>query len=263
MTATGPDLDLRPEGEIAWLVLNRPDKRNAITRAMWHDLIAHLDRIEGDPGLKAVVMRGADASAFAAGADSAEFGEIHATAESSAAFAELYGTAQRRLTEFPKPVLAMIQGPCVGAGSGLATAADIRFADTTARFGIPAAKLGHVYRLEDTKRVVDLIGPAQAKRLLFTGGIMDAEEAARIGLVDVLCAPDALEATVRGFAEEVCAVSQYSVRAAKRVIRAILDGATAETEETARLFLEAMEGEDYREGVRAFHEKRKPRFTWS
>lgn len=259
----GPDLDLRPDGEIAWLVLNRPEKRNAITAEMWRELIRLLDRIEAERGLKVVVLRGADATAFAAGADIDEFPEIHATPGSSAAFAELYGAAQRRLTDFPKPVLAMIQGPCVGAGSGLATAADIRFADTTARFGIPAAKLGHVYRLEDTKRVVDLIGPSQSKRLLFTGGIVDAEEAARIGLVDLLCPPEALEATVRDFAAEICAVSQYSVRAAKQVIRAILDGATAETEDTARLFLEAMEGEDYREGLRAFHEKRRPDFKRS
>lgn len=261
--AKGPDLDLRPDGAVAWLVLNRPEKRNAITIGMWRELGRLLDRIEAEPGLKVVVVRGADETAFAAGADIDEFPEIHATPESSAEFAELYGAMQRRLATFAKPVLAMIQGPCVGAGSGLATAADIRIADTTARFGIPAAKLGHVYRLEDTKRLVDLVGASQAKRLLFTGGVIDAGEARRIGLVDILCEPSEIEGVVRELAEEICGVSQFSVRAAKRVVRTILDGAASETEETARLFLDAMRGEDYQEGLRAFHEKRKPHFTWS
>jgi enoyl-CoA hydratase/carnithine racemase len=257
-----PDFDMRIDGEIAWLVLNRPEKRNAVTIAMWQELERCLDTIDADPGIKLVILRGADETAFAAGADIDEFSIVHATPESSAEFAELYGRAQRRLALFPKPVFAMIQGPCVGAGTGLATATDIRFADTTARFGVPAAKLGSVYRLEDTKRIVDLVGPSHAKRFLFSGGIVDAEEALRIGLIDMLFAPQDIERQIRSFAAEVCSVSQYSVRAAKRVIRAILDGAWQETEETDRLFVEAVQGQDYREGVQAFHEKRKPAFTW-
>lgn len=261
--ADRPGLEMRIDGEITWLVLNRPEKRNAITNAMWQELERCLDSIDDDPGIKLVILRGADETAFAAGADIGEFSTVHAAPKSLAAFAELYGRAQRRLAHFPKPVLAMIQGPCIGAGTGIASAADIRFADTTARFGIPAAKLGSVYRLEDTKRIVDLIGPSHAKRFLFSGCIVDAEEAARIGLVDVLCSPTELDERVRAFAAEVCAVSQYSVRASKGIIRAILDGASHDTDETDRLFFEATQGDDYRESVRAFHEKRNPAFTWS
>ncbi len=257
------DIYLRVDGPVGWLVLNRPRKRNAITVAMWEALPALLAAAEANPAIKVVVVRGADETAFAAGADIDEFAKLNATPETTSAFATLYAASLRRLVDFPKPLVALIQGVCVGAGCGLATACDLRFADTTASFAIPVARLGQVYRLEDTKRLVDLIGAARTKELLFTGRTVSAEEAHAIGLVERLYAPEAIETETLAFVHQICARSQFSVRASKRLVRAVVEGTVHDTEETARLFTDALQGEDYHEGLRAFIEKRKPNFTFS
>ena len=171
--------------------------------------------------------------------------------------------AEARLAALTKPTIAMVQGPCIGGGCGLAVACDLRFSDTTGRFGITPANLGLVYSLPATKRLVDLVGPARAKYILFSGRHVPAERALEIGLVDELFEPHELADAVTAFAETVASRAQFSVRSTKRMVHLIMAGQTADNEETRKLRLDSFATDDYREGVRAFLEKRDPRFTYA
>ena len=166
--------------------------------------------------------------------------------------------SQYALARAPKPVVALVEGVCVGGGCGLAIACDLRVAAPAACFGITPAKLGLVYSLHDTKLLVDLVGPAQAKRILFTGALLPAEEAHRIGLVDLLAEDASAEA--ERLAEQIAAASPHSVQGTKRMIRRILAGQADDDEDTLAEFRAAFSASDYREGVSAFLEKRKPIF---
>ncbi len=248
-------------GPIATLTLNRPDKRNALTAAMWRALPDVLADLAGDPGVLSLIVTGAGVH-FAGGADIGEFPEVYATAESARAYSDAVQAAGAALAAFPKPTLAQIRGACVGGGCGLALACDLRFADDTARLGVTPGRLGLAYTLADTKRLVDAVGPAAAKDILFSGRLVAADEAYRLRLVDRVVAPDALEATVRDYLTGLAAVSQFSIRAMKATIGAIQAGQTVADETDTAHYLEGFRGEDFQEGYAAFLAKRAPRFTF-
>ena len=258
-----PAIYLERAGATGTIVLNRPERRNAIDLAMWEALTGLLDNAEGDDDIRVVVVRGIDDSAFAAGADIKEFESVHADPRASRGYSAKVHEATERIARFPKPMIAMIQGPCVGGGCAIALGCDIRIADPTSRFAIPPAKLGLVYSLTDTKLLVDAVGPAKAKDILFTGRLIKADEALAIGLIDRIVEPARIDFETRELCQAIGAGSRFTHRATKKIVRMILDGATEDTGETLKLFDEAFQGEDYREGTRAFMEKRKPRFTWS
>lgn len=260
--STSDHLKLERSGDIAWLILNRPEKRNAITLEMWQRIPDLVTEVEEDQSVKVLVVRGADERAFSAGADITEFEELRSTPEDSKRYNDASETAMARLAELPKATIAMVQGMCIGGGCGLALACDLRFSDTTSRFAITPAKLGLVYGLELTKELVDVVGPSQAKWILYSGRQVDADRARQIGLVDSLLAPEELEAYTTEFAEEVASRAQFSVRSAKRMVELILEGLSEDDDETRALRLDSFETEDYREGVRAFLEKRPPDFTF-
>ena len=260
---TKPPIYLERSGAAGTIVLNRPERRNAISLAMWTALTDLLNEAEADDDIRVVVVRGVDDSAFAAGADIKEFESVHADPRTSRGYSAKVHEATERIASFPKPMIAMIQGPCVGGGCAIALGCDIRVADPTSRFAIPPAKLGLVYSLLDTKLLVDAVGPAKAKDMLYTGRLIEADEALAIGLIDRIVEPAGIESETLELCEAICAGSQFTHRATKKIVRMILDGATEDTEETLTLFDDAFQGEDYREGTRAFMEKRKPKFTWS
>lgn len=254
---------LKRDGAIARLVLNRPDKKNAITEAMWAAVPGLVEAAEADPAVKIIVLGSAAPGVFSAGADIAEFTEIAGDPHRRRSNQRAVRAAQDRLMRCKKPTIAEIDGACVGGGCGLALACDLHFASDRSRFGITPVKLGLVYSLEDAKRLVDLVGPAHAKSILFTGRLLDAVEARRIGLVNDVVSVDDLGPAVAGVAEEIAAVSQFGVRGIKHILGLIRDGHTADTPETLQMFLDAYDGEDLAEGVAAFLEKRKPNFTYS
>jgi enoyl-CoA hydratase len=257
------DLYLERTGEVATLVINRPRKRNAITYEMWQAIPDLVREAEEDTGVKVLLVRGADASAFSAGADIGEFEARRSDSESARIYNEATHEAERALDSMQKPTIAMVQGPCIGGGCGVALACDLRISDTSGRFGITPAKLGLVYSLSATKQLVDLVGPAKSKYILFSGRQVDARRAYEIGLVDQLYEPEEVEEQTWELAEELCSRAQFSVRSTKHIIRLILSGQAEDDEETVSLRNGSFDTEDYQEGVRAFLDKRPPNFTYS
>lgn len=247
--------------DVATLTLNRPQKRNALTQAMWRALPEAIAAVEADPAVKVLVVTGAGAC-FAAGADIAEFETVYATRDSAAAYAAEITAAMEALAALSKPSIAAIAGACVGGGLGLALACDLRIAADDARLGITPGKLGLMYSLGDTRRLVEAVGASAAKDILFTGRILKAGDALSLRLVDAVVAPDDLAAAVADKAAAIATASQWSARRTKAVVRLILDGVTEDTDETRGWFLDALEGEDFREGRDAFLAKRAPVFPY-
>jgi enoyl-CoA hydratase/carnithine racemase len=251
---------LTREGALGRLTLDRPDKRNAITQAMWEAIPRLLAEAEADRALLVLIVSGAR-DHFAAGADIAEFPVVYATPESARVYSDAVQAAGRALAAFSKPTIAEIRGACVGGGAGLALACDLRFADPTTRMGITPGKLGLAYTLADTKRLVDAVGPARAKDILFSGRLVEGQEALRIGMVDFLEPADGLTETVRAYAQGLEHVSQFSIRAMKATINAIVAGQSSETQASYGAYLEGFQGDDFKEGYAAFLGKRPARFT--
>jgi enoyl-CoA hydratase/carnithine racemase len=256
------DIFLIKEGEVATIILNRPEKRNALTYDMWRTIPELVRQVEEDSAIKVLKVRGVDNTAFAAGADISEFKTLRGSAEGAERYNEATHQAERALAEMTKPSIAMIQGFCIGGGCEIALACDFRFSDSNGRFGITPAKLGLVYSLTATKQLVDLVGPAQAKYILFSGRHLDAEKALRIGLIDEIFAPEEIGVKTDEFIADLCRNAQFTIRSAKRMIALITAGQTTESEETERLRAESFSTEDYQEGVSAFLEKRKPNFKF-
>lgn len=254
------DLYLEKNGSTATLVINRPHKRNAITHQMWKDLPGLAHDVDHDPSIKVLVVRGAGSDAFAAGADISEFKTLRADSASAKVYNKATHEAERALANLTKPTVAMIHGYCVGGGLELALACDLRFADDKARFAITPAKLGLVYSLTATKQLVDIVGPAKAKYILFSGLQLGANRAREIGLIDEVFAPEELDEKTLEFVELLSTRAQTTIRGTKRIVRLILEGQVGESEETTDLRNNSFDTDDYEEGVRAFLEKRPPQF---
>lgn len=257
------DIELQVDGAIGHLIFNRPDKLNALNNAMWQAIPELLQEAAADKEVKALVVRGADARAFAAGADISEFDEVFGTQEAAKVFSEVVTRAHAALRDFEKPTIAMVQGPCIGGGCGLALCCDLRFADGTAAFGITPARLGLAYRLTESKRLVDTVGAARAKDLLFSGRIVDATEAYHLGLIDRLWDSGDIVQETLAYCALLASNSQYSIRAIKRIVNLILEGTAQDTAESLGLDAGGPGGEDFKEGTQAFLSKRKPDFSFS
>jgi len=245
---------------LATLSIDRPDARNALTAACWRALPEIAARLGADDAVRGVLVRGAGERAFSGGADILEFPKVYADAASARAYNDAVRAGQDAVARLEKPVVAAVFGACVGGGCGLALACDLRFAAEGARFGIPPAKLGAAYSFADTKQLVELVGPARAKDVLFSGRLLPAEEALRIGLCDRVLPAEDLIAVTEAYLKELAGLSAVSVRTAKRMVRAVQDGAEAETPALRALFDAAFAAEDFAEGYAAFLEKRPPRF---
>ena len=251
-------LSLALDRHVAHLVIDRPDKRNAFTQAMWEALPELVERAMLNPDIRVMIVRASVPGAFSAGADIGEFGAGVQDPDWRIRNQAAIRRAMETLARASKPVIAQIEGDCIGGGCGLSLACDFRIATPAARFGITPAKLGLVYSLHDTKLLVDLVGPSAAKRILFTAQLIDATEAHRIGLISEL-AEDAAAAAL-ALAAQIASVSPHSVRASKAMLTRILHGQAEDDAETLAQFADAFDGPDFREGVAAFLAKRKPEF---
>ncbi|GAB2919967.1 enoyl-CoA hydratase/isomerase family protein [Streptomyces sp. NPDC059173] len=249
MDRTEPRLITSVERGVATVVIANPAKRNAMTPAMWRSLPELLERLAADPAVRVLVLTGSGGT-FCAGADISTLRESAATAQGLAVAAE------EALAAFPRPTLAAVRGYCVGGGSQLAAACDLRFAEEGASFGVTPAKLGIVYPASSTRRLVALLGPATAKHLLFSGELIGTERALRTGLVDEVLPPGGLEQRVEEYAAVLASRSQLTQAAAKEF-------AAGRTDRDAHWAAEAHGSADTAEGVAAFLERRSPRFTYT
>ncbi|WP_067816517.1 enoyl-CoA hydratase/isomerase family protein [Actinomadura kijaniata] len=241
---------------VGTITIDRPAKRNAMTAAMWRALPEILAGFAADPAVRVVVLTGAGGN-FCAGADIGELADINRPGDG-----HLSTAAEEALAAFPKPTIAAIEGFCVGGGCQLAAACDLRFAADDARFGITPARLGIVYPLSATARIVRLVGPSAAKYLLYSADLVDAAHALRIGLLDELLPAGRLHARVAEFAATLTTRSLLTQRATKELVDALAAGVPAE-EKAARWVAEMAAGPDLPEGVAAFLERRRPTFTWT
>jgi enoyl-CoA hydratase len=254
----------RVEGGVGWITLNQPEKRNAISLAMWQALADAATALQADPAVRVVVMHGAGGQAFAAGADISEFEQQRANADQKDRYGEVASAGRAALGALTKPLLAMVQGFCIGGGLALALGADVRIATPGSRFGIPAAKLGLGYEYAGVAALARLVGPSVAKDMLFSARQLDAAEALRVGLVNTVVDDTQLLDHVTAYAQRVAANAPLTVQAAKAAVQlferySIADDAgTAEVE---ALVNRCFDSADYAEGRRAFMAKRTPRFS--
>jgi len=256
-----PILVERRDG-IATVTFNRPDQRNALNYWMWLDLRRILVDLETDPEVRVVVFRGAGTEAFSAGADIKDFDLYRNNAQKARLYQEAVEGTLRYLERMTRPTIAMIRGYCVGGGFEFTHACDLRIASEDARVGIPAARLGISIRHEEMRRLVQLGGRGSALFILLTARLFDAQTALRMGLLDAVVPPEELEEFTYGVARDIARLAPLSHRIHKEVLRKVLeDPALAHlTPEEADLPLTVFDTEDYREGRRAFLEKRPPRF---
>lgn len=256
-----PKIRAEVRGGVGWLTINQPERRNAVSLAMWQALGDAAEAFEADDAVRVVVIHGAGGQSFAAGADISEFEQIRANAEQKARYAEVADRARVGLTGLGKPLLAMIQGFCIGGGLAIALNADLRFATPGSRFGIPAAKLGLGYEYAGLAALARLVGPSVAKDMLFSARQLDAAEALRVGLINAVHDAGELQRAVSAYAERVAANAPLTVRAAKaalRVFEGYSDSAGAAAADV--LVDRCFDSEDYAEGRRAFMAKRAPVF---
>ena len=244
---------------VATITINRPDKRNALNAAVRGELLQALDDLRGNANARVLVITGAGDKAFIAGADIGEFAERTAVEQRGV-------MSERRIFDeiaaFPKPVIAMINGFALGGGCEVALACDVRVAARSAKLGQPEIKLGIIPGGGGTQRLPRLIGVGNAMRLVLTGDLIGAEEAAKLGLVDVVVDDGDLDARTYEIARAMAAHSPLTLQLAKAAIRASEEmPLTAGLAYERELFITAFGSADKREGVAAFLEKRAARFT--
>jgi enoyl-CoA hydratase/carnithine racemase len=257
--AQHPHIRLEQDGAVARLLIDRPARRGAMDQSMWEALPGLVTAAMENTATRLLILSGAAPGQFCAGADIAEFAHASQDAAWRTRNAAAIRNTQLALARAPKPTLALVDGDAIGGGCGLAMACDLRIASPRARFGITPAKLGLVYPLHDTRLLVELVGPAHARRLLYSGQIIPADEALRIGLVQIVAEDAAAEAA--SFAAAVTSASPTSQRASKAIIQHIIEGAHDDHPDSQAGFEAAFTGADFAEGVAAFLAKRPPKFS--
>lgn len=245
---------------IGWLTFNNPERRNAISLEMWQGLGEVLEAFQHDDSVRVVVMKGAGGKAFASGADISEFDQHRANAEQRQQYGEIAERGRAWLSRLDKPLIAMIQGFCIGGGLAVSLSADVRFASANSTFGIPAAKLGLGYEYAGVAALARLVGPSNARDILFSARFMPAEEARGMGLVNFVVSEDELESRVRSYAATLARNAPLTVRAAKAAINTFERHSRTDASAVAALVDACFNSEDYAEGRRAFSEKRTPQF---
>lgn len=254
------EVRIERDGPIGWLVFDHQARRNAMTLAMWQQVPGLCAELDAAHDIRVVVMRGAGDRAFVAGADISQF-TTERTPERAGVYNDATAEASRAIRSIQKPVVAMIQGFCIGGGLALALAADIRYGAAGSRFALPPAKLGIGYGADGIADLVDLVGPSVTKEIIFTADLFDSERAVRWGLLNESFPQDELLEAVRSQAKTMASRAPLSQAAAKLAVQDHLEGGHhAPGKAVVKIITACMESADYQEGVAAFLDKRIPQF---
>lgn len=249
------------DGDIARIIFNQPEKRNAVSLEMWEGTEAALAKFSADPSVRILILSGAGGKAFVSGADISKFEGERSTEEGVAK----YNAATKRVYDaveaFEKPTIAQIDGYCIGGGVALSLCCDIRICGESSKFAIPAAKLGLGYPFPGINRLVNIVGPSFAKEIFFTAGRFDAEDARVMGMVNRVVADDQVRQAAEDMARTIAGNAPMTVASVKYIIGETLkDESERDLAECDRRVKECFDSKDYVEGRRAFMEKRKPNF---
>lgn len=248
-------------GDIARIIFNQPEKRNAVSLEMWQAVEAALARYAEDPEVRILILSGAGGKAFVSGADISKFESERASEEAVANYNATTKRVYDNLADFPKPTIAQIDGFCIGGGVALALSCDLRICGKSSQFAIPAAKLGLGYAYPGIKRLVDVVGPSFAKEIFFTARRFDAEEARIMGLVNRVVEDGTVAGAAMETAQTIAANAPMTVASVKYIVgEAVKGDSTRDLDECDRRVKECFDSKDYIEGRRAFLEKRKPNF---
>ncbi len=255
-------LVLHKEPPVAWITFNRPERRNAISFEMWQALPGLVAQVAEDDALRVLVIRGAGEEAFISGADISQFGKVRSDASTTVEYDRASGAALSSLATLEKPVVAMIHGFCFGGGCSVAVMCDLRLCSDDARFCIPAARLSVAYPVErGVERLVHVVGAANATEILVTARVYNAEEAHHMGLVNRVLPKAELESYTREYALKIADNAPLSVGAHKFFVRESTKAANLRDMDKIRAWsTRCFNSADYKEGVTAFMEKRRPKF---
>ncbi|HLH91106.1 MAG TPA: enoyl-CoA hydratase [Xanthobacteraceae bacterium] len=261
MTQTDKMLS-RKEGHVGYMTFNNPERRNAVSLAMWEAAGRIMDDFARDDAIRVVVISGAGGKAFVSGADISRFEKERSDEAAQARYSAISSKANEAIYQFPKPTIAMIRGYCLGGGLGLAVCCDLRIASEDSRFGVPAAKLGVGYGFTGIKRLADLVGPSFTKEIFFTARQFDASEALAMGLINRAVPADKLEAYVKDYTDTISNNAPLTVNSVKFIANQIaVDPDKRDLTRCDDLVKRCFASKDFIEGRTAFMQKRKPAFT--
>ncbi len=246
---------------VGWMIFNNPARHNALSLEMWQGMGDILEHYANNPGVRVIVMRGAGGKAFVSGADISEFDEKRSNAAQKDEYGKIAGRATNWLNKIEKPLIALIEGYCIGGGLATALSADIRIATPDSKFGIPAAKLGLGYEYEGLAKLARIVGPSRARDIMFSARFMEAQEAHGMGLINFVESREQIEQACIDYAARIAANAPLTVMAAKAALNAWERGNREdEVAHVRRLVDDCFNSDDYKEGRRAFKEKRTPGF---
>ena len=253
---------LEKDGPIGWIVFNQPEKRNAVSQEMWELMPEHVNDLAKDEAIRVVILRGGGDQSFVSGADISQFKDKRKNMADEEEYRRISARGQDSLTTLQKPLMAMIHGYCVGGGVGVALTCDIRIASDDARFGIPAARLGLGYHYRGMDKLMALVGPANTKEIFFSARTdFSAQDALRMGLINQVIPKAELEKFTRDYALKIAQNAPLTLRSAKETVNQLLRPAgERDLGLLDTLIADCFNSQDYQEGVKAFGEKRRPKF---
>jgi enoyl-CoA hydratase/carnithine racemase len=256
-----PRMIARKQGAVGWMIFNNPERRNAVGSDMWAAIPGILANFADDAAIRVIALTGAGDRAFVSGADISQFEQQRSTPETVAAYDAVSEQATKALKAASKPTVAVIRGWCIGGGLGIAVSCDLRFATDRSKFGVPAGRLGLGYALPGVKTLNDLVGPAYTKEIFFTARHFSAAEALGMGLVNRVLPDEEFDRFIEAQFATIAENAPLTLQTLKRSVAELARGNEADTAAVAQLVKGCFASDDYKEGRRAFMEKRKPVFT--
>lgn len=255
-------MTVRKAGALGYLVFDNPARRNAVSRDMWAAIPTLLDDFEADPAIGVIIICGAGDKAFVSGADISELNQQVRSSAEAAQATIASDFARRRLRESPKPTIAMIRGFCLGGGLNVALSCDLRIAAESAKFGIPAGRLGVGYGAAGLSLLMQTVGAAAAREILLTARHYTSDEALRMGLIHKTAADISLDEATHAYAASIADNAPLTLAAAKFTILELLkDESDRDLRMASDRVARCFGSDDYKEGLAAFKEKRKPLFV--